>query len=122
MRNDYAPPLIRDCLVRTLSSSSSVCAMSSPTLASTHTTFASYPWFNEVIDQPNAPVVNPPPFYVGNHSSHSVDLGLGVFGSVPCDLPREVVLDALIMSLRSRSGTSFSRVGVNNCEHSVHDW
>ena len=33
VRNDYDPPLVRECLVRNLSSSS-VCAMSSPSLAS----------------------------------------------------------------------------------------
>ena len=59
---------------------------------------------------------------MGNHSSHSIDLGLSVFGSVPCDLPREVVWDALAMSLGSRSSASFSGVGDNYCKHLVHDW
>ena len=75
--------------------------MCSPTSASTHTPFRSYPWFNELIDQPTALVVNPPLFPIGNHFSHYVDLGLSVFGNVPCDLPRKVVGDALAMSLGS---------------------
>ena len=57
---------------------------------------------------------------MGNHSSHSVDLGLGVFGGVPCDLLREVVRDALAMSLGSRSSTSFSGVS-DDSEHPAHD-
>ena len=68
-------------------------------------------------------VIDPSPlFLMGNHSSHSIDLGLSVFGSVPCDLPREVVWDALAMSLGSRSSASFSGVVNNSCEHPVHEW
>ena len=105
--------------------------MSSSTLASVHTPSpsVSFPLFNELIEQPNelieqptSLVVNPPLFPMGNHSSHSVDLCLGVFGSVPCDLPREVIRDSLAMSLESRTNASFSGVGVNNYEHSVYDW
>jgi len=96
VRVDFVPPLVGNELVRSVSSTSSAYALSSPPLASTHTSAASYSWLNDMIDQPTAHVVNPPPlFSVANHSSHSVDLGLSVFGGVPCDLPREVVRDAL---------------------------
>ena len=89
-------------------------------MASTHTPSTSYSWFNDLIDQPTAPMVNPPLFSVGGHSSHSADLGLGVLGDVPCDLPREVVRDALAMSLGARTSASFSGVVDNRCEHPVH--
>ena len=52
-------------------------------------------------------------------------MGLGIHGSVPslpCDLLREVVRDALAVSLGSRSSTSFSGVGLNDCEHSENVW
>ena len=44
-------------------------------------------------------------------------------GGVPCNLPREMVRDALAMSLGARSSASCSGVIDNKCEHSVHhDW
>jgi len=116
VRDDYAPVLVRNELVRSVYSSSSTYALSSPPLASIHTPSTSYSWLNDMIGQPTAVVVNPPLFSVGNHSTHSVDLGLGVFGGVPCDLPREVVWDALAMSLGSpRSASSSGKVD-NRCE------
>lgn len=67
-------------------------------------------------------MVNPPVFYVRSHS-YSTYLGLGVLGGVPCDLPREVVRDALAMSLGARSSASFSGMVDNRCERPVHhDW
>lgn len=89
-----------------------------------HISSASLPWFDELLHQPPSLVVNSSPylFSMGNHSSHSVELGLGVFGSVPCDFPREVVRDALAMNLGLCNNASYSGVSVNNCEHSVHDW
>ena len=102
VRDDYASPLVRDELVRSVSSTFSADTLSSPPLASTHSPGASYSRLNDMIDQPTALVFNPPPlFSVGNHSSYSVDLRLGVFGGVLCDLPTEVVRDALAISLGS---------------------
>ena len=63
---------------------------------------------------------------MGNHSAHVFELGLGVFGSVPCDFPGEVVRDALVINFGPRSSASFSGVSVgvcvNHCELSAHDW
>ena len=47
-------------------------------------------------------------------------MGLGALGGVPCDLPREVVRDALAINLGVRSTASFSGEVDKRCEHSVH--
>ena len=79
----YAPPSVRNELMRSVYSSSSAYALSSSPLASTHTPSTSYSWLNDMIDQPTALMVNPPLFSAGNHSSHSVYLSLSVFCNAP---------------------------------------
>ena len=59
VRDAYVPPIARNELVRSVCSSSSTYALSSPSVASTHTPSTSYSWFNDIIDQPTALVVNP---------------------------------------------------------------
>ena len=104
-------------------SSSLASALSSSNLASVHTPLASLPWFNDLLDQPTSLVVNPLLFFFSGKSLlSSCRFGLGVFGNVPCDLPRKVVRDALTINLGFRSSVSFLGVGGNNSEHSEHDW
>ena len=54
--------------------------------------------FNNLLDQSNAVVANPGFFSVGNHYSLPLDLDVGVFGSIPYELPIEVVRDALAVN------------------------
>ena len=103
------------------SASSSASAVSS-NLVSVHTPSASLPWLNNLLDQPTSLVVNPPFLSIEHRDFQPVNLGLGVYGSVPCDLPKEVVRDALAISLGSQSSASFSGAGLNDCDHSKNVW
>ena len=54
--------------------------------------------------------VNPALFVGENHYALPhipVNLDLGIYGSVHCDLPREVVWDALAINLGTPGGASF---------------
>jgi len=85
-------------------------------------TIITLPWLNNLLEQPSSLVVNPPLLSMEDRGFHPVNLGVGVYGSVPCDLPREVVRDALAISLGSRSSASSSGVGLNECVHSENVW
>ena len=50
MRDDYAPPLVRNELVKSVYSSSLTYALSSPPLVSTYTPSSSYSWLKDMID------------------------------------------------------------------------
>jgi len=111
VRVDCASPSVMNHLGRWLDSSStstvSVQAPSSP-----------LPWLSNMLEQPSSMVVNPPLLSVEDRDFHPVNLGVGVYGNVPCDLPREVVRYALAISLDSQSYASCSGVGLNECVHS----
>ena len=62
-------------------------------------------------------------FTIGNHTSFSPhNWGLDVCGVVPCDLPREVVRDAIAMSVSSRNNAPTSRFRDTTQEHAGHEW
>jgi len=70
-------------------------------------------------------VVNAPSslFSMGNHTSLSPhNWGLDLCGSVPCDLPREVVRDAIAMSVSSRNNAPTSRFRDTTQELVGHEW
>ena len=54
--------------------------------------------------------------------SHGVDLELGVYSSVPSDLPKEAVRDALAVNLGDRCGASISGQGLRLFEPSENVW
>ena len=88
----------------------------SSNLVSVHSPSASLPRLNNLLDQPTFLVINPPFLSMEDRDFHPVNLGSSVYGSVPCDLPGEVVRDALAISLGCRSSASFSRLGLNKVE------
>jgi len=62
-------------------------------------------------------------FSMGNHTSLSPhNWGLDLCGGVPCDLPREVVRDAIAMSVSSRNNAPTSRVRDTTQEYARHEW
>jgi len=75
-----------------------------------------------MLDQSTSVVVNPAILLVGSQYSLLVDLDLGVYGSIPCDLPREVVRDALAVNLGAWCGATVSRQCLNFFEHSENVW
>jgi len=77
---------------------------------------------SQLVDQSTSVVVNPAILSVGSQFSLPVDLDLGVYGSVPCDLPREMVRDALPVNLGARCRATISGQGVNFFEHSENVW
>ena len=73
----------------------------------------SVPWLYEEKDQAHSLVVNAPSslFTIGNHSSLSPhNWKLDLCGGVPCDLPRQLVRDAIAMSVSSRNNVPTSRL------------
>ena len=98
--------------------SSSASALYSSNVVPVHTPSVSLAGFNNLLDQSTSVVGNPAIFSVGSQYSLSIDLDLGIYGSVPCDLPREVVWDTLAVNLGTRCGATVSRQGFNNFESS----
>ena len=80
-------------------------------MVSVHTPSVSLAGFNNLLDQSTSVVVNPAMFAVENHYSLPVDLDLGIYDSVPCDLPREVVRDARCHKFRNSMWCIFFRAG-----------
>ena len=80
------------------------------------------PWFFEEKDQPPSLVANALSslFSMGNQSAHNS--GLNLCGGVPCELSREVVRDAIAMSVSSRNNALTSRVRDTTQEHARQDW
>jgi len=116
---DCVSSLVKDCHVRSLPSSSDYSASA---LVSSNVKPAHFSCLNNLVDQSSSVVVNPAILSVGSQYSLPVDLDLGVYGSVACDLPREVVRDALAVNLGARCGASVSGQGLNLFEHSENVW
>ena len=89
------------------------------------TSTSSLPWLFEEKDQATSLLVNAPSsvFSMGNHASLSpYSWGLDLCGSVPCDLPREVVRDAIAMSVSSRNNAPNSKFRDTPQELVGHEW
>ena len=104
VREDCAPLSVRDHLGRCLASSSTSAAL-------VHPPYSTLPWLNSMIEQPSSLVVSSSLLAVEDCGCPPVNLDVGVYGSVPCDLLREVVRDALAVNLGSRSCASSLGVG-----------
>ena len=75
-----------------------------------------------MLDHSTSVVVNPPILSVGSQYFLPVDLELGIYGSVPCDLPREAVRDALAVNLGARCVATVSGQGLRLSEPSENVW
>lgn len=86
---------------------------------------SSLPWLFEEKDQSRSCVVNAPfsLFSMGNQTSLSKhNWGLDLCGGVPCELPREVVRDAIAMTVSSRNNAPASRFWDTTDEFAGHEW
>lgn len=87
--------------------------------------FQSLPWLSEETDQPSPLKVcsSSSLFSLGNQSLLSVhNWGLDLCGSVPCELPREVVCDALALSVGSCRIAPSGLRDYRTDNHQVHEW
>jgi len=108
-------PVVRDRQVR---SSLSPSVTSASPLFSSNVVPTQISRCNNMLDHSTSMVVNPAILSVGSQYSLPADLELGVYGSVPCDLPREVVRDALAVNLGARCGATVSGQGLSVFEPS----
>jgi len=106
---DSVPPLVRDRQVRSLLSPlvSSASPLFSSNVGPTHISR-----FKNMLDHSTSVVVNPAIPSVGSQYSLPVDLELGVYDSVLCNSPREVVRDALAVNLGAWCGATVSGQGL----------
>ena len=74
----------------------------------------SLPWFSRHGDHP----ISSSLFSVGS----SLQLGVGLYGSVSCDLPQDVVRDALVLSVGQRNFGGVSKDNFARGEPPVHNW
>jgi len=85
----------------------------------------SLPWLFEEKDQSPSLVVNAPSslFSMGNQSSLLAhNWGLDLCGGVTCDLPQEVVRDAIVMSVSSCNYALASKFRDKTQELAEHEW
>ena len=111
VRDDCVPLSVKDHMGKCLDSFST-------STASVHPPYSTFPWLNNMLEQPSSLTVSSSLVAVEDRGCPPVNLDVGVYGSDPGVLSREVVRDALAINVGSRSCASSLRVGLIEYGHS----
>ena len=80
------------------------------------------PWVYDLFDPSTSVSLSPTPFYFFMGNQPSQNLGMGVFGSLSCDTPHELVRDRLVISVGANYGSTISNFSNGLSWQNQLDW